>query len=73
MEDWEDELLLEKFEDQIFDTSRYRYASSSLVNDMYHSFGDKWYLQAVLEGFIPYRGEDGYVHWKLLRQKDGGK
>lgn len=59
---------IEKYEDQLFDTTKFRYASPMLVEDMYRRHGDDYAKKAIEDGFIPYYDEIGFVRWK---QKKG--
>jgi hypothetical protein len=60
-------LTIETYEEQVFDTTKWRYASSALVGEMYYRFGTNWAREAVSRGFIPYYGLDTFVHWKFKR------
>lgn len=65
---WEKDIGdVESYEEQDFDRTKWHFASTSLVSDMFHAHSE-WHRAALNHGFVPYWGEDNYVHWKLKRK-----
>jgi len=64
---WIEGTPIQSYEEQIFDKTKFRYSSNSHVSGIFHD-RPTWVKEALSYGFIPYIGNDNFIHWKLEKK-----
>lgn len=63
-------LIIEPWNEQVIDTTKWRYRSCSQINEGFWRWGNNWARKATAYGWIPYYGKDTFIHWKQLRDTE---